>query len=76
MNATGRRNTNSQLSGELPPISQTIPERHAGYCWLTKEELMNDYGFLLMDTPALADLQKLALISSVLSIGLTNEWHS
>ena len=37
--------TRKQLYGHLPPISQTIRvrrNRHAGYCWRSKDELVSD----------------------------------
>ena len=58
--------TKQQLYGHLPLISQTIQvrrTRHAGYCPGNKDELITS-GLQHMDTPVLADLQRLTYISA------------
>ena len=57
--------TKQQLYDHLSPISQTIQvkqARHAGHCWRSKDKLISNiqlYRLLHMDTPVLADQQKL-----------------
>ena len=44
--------TKQQLYGHLPPITKTIQvirTRHAGHCWTSKDELIND---ILLWTPS------------------------
>ena len=62
--------TKQQLYSHLPPISKTIQvkwTRHAKHCWWSKDELMDSYGLLQMETLVLADEQRLSYIRSVQS---------
>ena len=61
-----------QLHGHLPPITKTIHvrrTRHAGHCWRSKDELINDdlrwtptHGYASAGQPARMYLQQLCTV--------------
>ena len=58
-----------QQNGHLPPISQSIQEKHVrygGHCWWSKEKLKSNFlqWTSTHDTPVLVDYKKLTFISS------------